>query len=166
MIKREAFNFAPCVCSGFICSFLSGSKRSEPPVEQENITPVTENHLQHNDKKGPWLDATHQAFLCPRVILYENCNMRLSSFYTDNGTKLSCCSEGGGELHTPSSTRGLSGTNTTGSLSFFILIQNVFSDCSIQMYSFSSIKICHRCFVLFICVIICAFTFPVCYWPG
>ncbi|KTF75062.1 hypothetical protein cypCar_00042474, partial [Cyprinus carpio] len=95
---------------GFICSFLSGSKRSEPPVEQENITPATENYLQHNDKKGPRIDATHQAFLCPRVILYENCNMRLSSFYTDNGTKLSCCSEGGGELHTPSSTRSLSGT--------------------------------------------------------
>lgn len=99
-IKREAFHFVPCVCIGFICSFLSGSKRSEPPVEQENITPATENYLQHNDKKGPRIDATHQAFLCPRVILYENCNMRLSSFYTDNGTKLSCCSEGRGELHT------------------------------------------------------------------
>lgn len=40
------------------------------------------------------------------------------------------------------------GPKTTGSLSFFILIHDVFNDCSIQMNLVSSIKICHRCFVL------------------
>lgn len=89
-------------------------------------------------------------------------------FYTDNGTKLSYCGEGGGELHTPSSTRGLSGTNTRGSLSFFILIQDVFSDYLIQMYLLS-IKICRQCFVPLSawCLhdhsyISCSATFPVC----
>lgn len=61
----------------FIAFISMCSKRSE---EQENITPVMENYLQRNDKKGPRIDPTHQAFLCPRVILYENCNMTLSSF--------------------------------------------------------------------------------------
>jgi len=97
------------VVSSVLFLFISGSKRSE---EQVNITPATENYLQHNDKKGPRIDPTRQASLSPWVILYENCNLRLSSFYTDNGTKLSCGSEGGGELHTPSSTRHLSQMNT------------------------------------------------------
>lgn len=166
LIIWEAFNFAPCVCSGFICSFLSGSKRSE---EQVNVTPATENYLQHNDKKGPRIDPTRQAFLSPRVILYENCNMRLSSFYTDNGTKLICWSEGGGELHTPSSTRHLSEMNTRESLSSFILIQDVFSDwCLIQMYLFSCIKICHQCSVLLSvrCLWLFISSLHVCYWPG
>lgn len=55
-----------------------------------------------------------------------------------------------------------------------ILIQDVFNDwSSVQMYLFSSIRICHQCFVLLSvqCLhdhsyVSCSSPFPVCYWPG
>lgn len=149
MINREAFNFAPCVCSGFICSFLSGSKRSEPSVEQVNITPATENYLQHNDKKGPRIDSAHQAFLCPRVILYENCNMRLSSFLYWQWNKAQLLRWRRRRVtHTlvHTSPERDEHKRITKLLHFNT---GCFSDWYlIQMYLFSRIKICHQGFVL------------------
>lgn len=78
---------------------IPGSKRSELAVKQDNITPVVENNLQQNDQKGPRIELS-KPFYAPGVILYENCNMTLSS-YTDKRTKLVLKEES----HTPSSTR-------------------------------------------------------------